>query len=425
MEPLYRRHRFPPEIISHAIWLYHRFTLSFRDVEDLLAERGIQVSCEAIRYWCLKFGPGYARAIRRKQGRLGDIWFVDELFIKIRGQRYYLWRAVDQDGDVIDILVTRRRDRRAAKRFFRTALKHQERPPWQLVTDKLRSYGAAQREVFPSVVHRTGQYENNQAEVSHQHTREQERQMRRFKSMAQTQRFLSVHGPIQNLFRVGRHHVRAVNHRILRERAFVSWRQITCASNAEINRELAALKRAFSLAVKDGKLMVKPHIPSLKENNVCTGFFEPEQFARVRSYLPLPLQAVVTFAYFTGWRIRSEILTLQWRQVDVKVGRIVLDPGTTKNDEGRIFPFTDELRALFQEQWEITRQVRRSKKRVCPWVFHRDGERIKSFYAAWRTACKKAGRPHPPRLSSNGRPELGAGRCSGKGRDEDDRAQDT
>ena len=229
MELLYRGHRFPPEIISHAVWLYHRFTLSFRDVEDLLAERGILVSYEPIRYWCSKFGSAYAPTLRRKQGRLGDIWFVDEVFIKIRGQFHYVWRAVDQDGDVIDILVTKKRDRRAAKRFFRKALKHQENPPWQLVTDKLRSYPAAHREVFPSVHHRTGQYENNRAEVSHQHTRKQERQMRRFKSMAQAQLFLSVHSPIQNLFRVGRHHLSAINHRILRSRAFVEWREATCA----------------------------------------------------------------------------------------------------------------------------------------------------------------------------------------------------
>ena len=151
MRSLYRRHRFPPEIISHAVWLYHRFTLRFRDVEDLLAERGIIVSYEAIRSWCRKFGPAYARTLRRRQGRLGDIWHVDELFVTIRGQRHYLWRAVDQDGDVLDILVTRHRDRKAAKRFFRKVLKHQERPPLQLVTDRLRSYPAAHREVFPSV----------------------------------------------------------------------------------------------------------------------------------------------------------------------------------------------------------------------------------------------------------------------------------
>ncbi len=228
MESRYRRHRFPPQIISHAVFLYHRFTLSFRDVEDLLAERGILVSYESVRRWCRKFGPDYARSLGRKQGRLGDIWYVDELFLTIRGQRRYLWRAVDQDGDVIDILVTSRRDRRAAKRFFRKILRHQGKPPWQLVTDKLRSYPAAHREVFPSVIHRTGQYENNRAEVSHQHTREQERQMRRFKSVAHAQRFLSVHGAVQNLFRVGRHHLKAIHHRRLRDRAFADWRQVTC-----------------------------------------------------------------------------------------------------------------------------------------------------------------------------------------------------
>ena len=176
-------------------------------------------------------------------------------------------------------------------------------------------------------------------------------------------------------------------------RRFITVRQEAGASNAEINRELAALKRAFSLAVNDGKLMVKPHIPSLKENNVRKGFFEPEQFETVRSYLKPELQAVVTFAYITGWRVRSEILTLQWRQVDLKAGRVVLDPGTTKNDEGRTFPFTEELRDLLENQWERTRLVRRSKSLVCPWVFHRDGESIKYFYGAWRTACTKAGLP--------------------------------
>jgi putative transposase len=229
MKSAYGGHRFPPEVISYAVWLYHRFTLSFRDVEDLLAERGITVSYEAIRNWCMKFGPTYARALRRKQGRHGDVWHVDELFITIRGERHYLWRAVDQDGDVIDILVTKRRDRRAAKRFFLRALKHQGQVPWQLVTDQLRSYAAAHREVFPSVMHRTGRHENNRAEVSHQHTREQERQMRRFKSAQQSQRFLSVHGPIQNLFRVGRNHLKAVHYRLLRDRAFSDWRESTCA----------------------------------------------------------------------------------------------------------------------------------------------------------------------------------------------------
>ena len=229
MKSLYRGHRFPGEIISHAVWLYHRFTLSFRDVEDLLAEREIIVSYEAIRFWCLKFGPEYARSIRRKRGRLGDTWHVDEVFVKIQGQQLYLWRAVDQDGDVLDILVTKRRNKRAAKRFFRKVLKVQGQPPWRLITDKLRSYPAAHREVFPSVEHRTGQYENNRAEVSHQHTREQERQMRGFKSIEQAQRFLAVHGQVQNLFRVGRNHLKATHYRLLRNRAFAEWEEVICA----------------------------------------------------------------------------------------------------------------------------------------------------------------------------------------------------
>ena len=123
MRMLYKGHRFPCEIISHTVWLYHRFTLSLRDVEDLMAERGVIVSYETIRCWCLKFGPQYAKSVRRKQGRLGDIWHVDELFVRIQGRQVYLWRAVDQDGDVLDILVTKRRDKRAAKRFFRKVLK--------------------------------------------------------------------------------------------------------------------------------------------------------------------------------------------------------------------------------------------------------------------------------------------------------------
>ena len=225
----YRGHRFPPEIISHAVWLYYRFCLSFRDVEDLLAERGITVSYETIRHWCRKFGTEYARTLKRRERRLGDTWYLDELFVNIQGQRQYLWRAVDQDGDVIDILVQPRRDRRAAERFFRRLLKGQGGEPRRLVTDKLRSYSAARRDTMPSVVHDTSRYANDRAEVSHQPTRQRERQMRRFKSPEQAQRFLSIHGIIQNLFRVGRHLVSSANHRMLRDRSFRLWRQATCA----------------------------------------------------------------------------------------------------------------------------------------------------------------------------------------------------
>ena len=226
----YHGYRFPPDIISHAVWLYHRFGVSFRDVEDLLAQRGITVSYEAIRLWCLTFGSVYARRLKRRQGRLGDIWHLDEVFVTIQGQRRYLWRAVDQDGDVIDILVQSRRDCRAATRFFRKLLKGQERTPGRLVTDKLSSYRAAHRAVMPSVAHRTDRYENNRAEVSHQPTRQRERQMRRFKSPGQAQRFLTVHGLVRNLFRVGRHLVRAVHHRELRGRSFLIWDAVTIAA---------------------------------------------------------------------------------------------------------------------------------------------------------------------------------------------------
>ena len=162
--PNYHRHRFPPDIISHAVWLYYRFCLSLRDVEDLLAQRGVIVSYETIRQWCRKFGAEYARILRHRQGRLGDIWHLDELFVTIQCQRQYLWRAVDQDGDVIDILLQPRRDQHAAERFFRKRLKDQGRVPWRLITDKLRSYRAAHRTVMPSVIHNTELYANNRAE---------------------------------------------------------------------------------------------------------------------------------------------------------------------------------------------------------------------------------------------------------------------
>ena len=209
----YRGYRFPPDIISHAVWRYHRFSLSFRDVEDLLAERGITVTYEAIRQWCRTFGIDYARRLRHRRGRMGDTWYLDELFVKIQGRQQYLWRAVDEDGDAIDSLVQSRRNRRAAIRCFRKLLKSQGCVPRRLITDKLRSYPAAHRTVMPSVVHCTDQYVNNRAEVSHQPTRQRERQMRRFKSVAHAQRFLSVQGLVLNLFRVARHLLRAVHHR--------------------------------------------------------------------------------------------------------------------------------------------------------------------------------------------------------------------
>ena len=191
--PSYRDYRFPSAIISHAIWLYHRFCLSFREVEELLAERGIIVTYESIRQWCQKFGHDYARMLKKRQGRLGDMWHIDEVFATIQGQRQYLCRAVDQDGDVIDILVQRRRNQQAAERFFRRLLKGQGCEPRWLVTDKLQSYEAAHRTIMPTVNHINQIYANNRAEVSHQPTRQRERAMRGFKTPAQAQRFLTLH----------------------------------------------------------------------------------------------------------------------------------------------------------------------------------------------------------------------------------------
>ena len=225
----YHGHRFPVEIISYAIWVYHRFSMSFRDVEDLLAERGIDVSYETIRRWCEKFGPDYVRKLKRRQGQLGDTWYLDEVFIRINGHQQYLWRAVDQDGGVIDILVQPRRDQRAAERLLRRLVRGQGRSPFRMITDKLKSYGAAKRTILPRVTHDTGQYADNRAELSHQPTRVRERQMRRFKSSRQAQRFLSAHGIITNLFRVGRQHLSSRNHRLLRSRSFAIWRTVTAA----------------------------------------------------------------------------------------------------------------------------------------------------------------------------------------------------
>ncbi len=222
----YKRYRFPVEIISHAVWLYHRFSLSLRDVEEMLAKRGVEVTYETIRAWCAKFGPEYARRLKRRGGRLGDIWHLDEVFVKIRGRLYYLWHAVDQDGDVIDILLQKRRNKRAAARFFRVLLKSQKALPFRLVTDRLRSYSAAKRDIMPAVPHLTERYANNRAEVSHQRTRQRERQMRRFKSQGQAQRFLAVHGQVINLFVVGRHHLNAKNYRFFRDRAFGEWQVV-------------------------------------------------------------------------------------------------------------------------------------------------------------------------------------------------------
>jgi putative transposase len=177
----YKRHRFPAEIISHCVWLYFRFCLSYRDVEELMAERGVMLTYEAVRYWCRKFGQAYANQLRRRRPRPGDKWHLDEVFLTIHGERHDLWRTVDQDGNILDILVQRRRDKTAAKRFFRKLLKGLTYVPRVIITEQLKSYGAALREILPDVEHRQHRYLNNRAENSHQPTRQREWRMGRFK----------------------------------------------------------------------------------------------------------------------------------------------------------------------------------------------------------------------------------------------------
>ena len=224
---MYKRHRFPPEIIQHVVWLYHRFNLSSRDIEDLMAERGIAISYESIRLWCIKFGPKYARRLRRRHQGYGDTFYLDEVFVRIQRVQHYLWRAIDQDGEVVDVFLQRRRDGAAAKRFFKRLLRASGNEPRRIVTDKLRSYGVAHRELIPETIHDTFQYANNRAELSHQPTRVRERGMRRFKFIHQAQQFLSTNAAVYNLFNLGRHLMLAKHYRFFRHRAFASWKCAT------------------------------------------------------------------------------------------------------------------------------------------------------------------------------------------------------
>jgi putative transposase len=223
----YKNHRFPSEIISHGVWLYYRFPLSYRDVQELLFERGIIVSHEAIRTWCRRSGQDYANQLRRRRPRPGDKWHLDEVFLTIHGKRHYLWRAVDQDDNVLDIRVQRRRNKQAAKKFFRKLLKGLQYVPRVVITDKLKSYGAAKREILPGVEHRQSRYLNNRCENSHRPTRQREYHMQGFKSPGHAQRFLAAYGPIAQHFRARRHLLSASKYRQERRARFESWAVIT------------------------------------------------------------------------------------------------------------------------------------------------------------------------------------------------------
>src|SRR6202790_222639 len=226
----YRRHRFPPPIIQHAIWLYFRFTLSYRDVEELLAERGLDLSYETVRRWVLKFGPGLARRLRQRRPRPGDRWHLDEMVVRIAGKRMYLWRAVDQEGEVLDMLVQRRRDKRAALRLLRKLLRKQGFAPKLLVTDKLGSYGSAFRHLRLTCRHEQGIRENNRAENSHQAVRRRERKMQRFKSAGSARRFLSIHAAVRNTFNLQRHLISRSTLRTFRAEAAAQWQGSAAAA---------------------------------------------------------------------------------------------------------------------------------------------------------------------------------------------------
>ncbi|MFI6730943.1 IS6 family transposase [Streptomyces atratus] len=229
--PSYKGHRYPVEVISHCVWLYFRFPLSFREVEELMVQRGISVSYETVRRWCLKFGQAYADGLRRRRPRPGDKWHLDEVFIKVNGELKYLWRAVDQNGNVLDILVQNRRDKTAARRFFHRLIRKTRTVPRVVVTDKLRSYSAAHREVMPSVEHRSHKGLNNRAENSHQPTRQRERAMKGFRSVGGAQRFLSAFSGISPHFRPHRQLMTASDHRAEMTVRFAIRDQITQAAS--------------------------------------------------------------------------------------------------------------------------------------------------------------------------------------------------
>ena len=231
MTPIsFKRHRFPPPVILHAVWLYARFTLSFRDVEELLAERGVDASNETVRRWFLKFGRVVVCNLRQQRPRPSSRWHLDEMVIKIRGRRHWLWRAVDDEGEVLDFLVQSRRNAKAARRLLRKLLKKQGFPPKRLTTDRLRSYQAAIKQERLSAIHDQGLRANNRAENSHQAVRRRERKMQCFKSPGSAQRFLSVQAAVQNTFYVQRHLLPRRIFKQFRTAAFEAWQ--SCAAPA-------------------------------------------------------------------------------------------------------------------------------------------------------------------------------------------------
>jgi transposase-like protein len=226
----YAGYRFPPEIIQQAIWLYLRFTLSLRDVEDLHAERAIGVSYETVRRWVKHFGPLIAVDLRKRRPKPHTTWRLDEVYLKIDGRMLYLWRAVEAEGEVLDLLVQSKRNKHAALKLMRKLLKKYAFVPERLVTDDLRSYGVAVRDLRIESHHERGRWKNNRVENSHQPMRRWERKMQRFKSASSAQKFLSIHAAVYNTFNVQRHLASAQTHRALRAVAMTTWREAVAAA---------------------------------------------------------------------------------------------------------------------------------------------------------------------------------------------------
>ena len=220
----FRRHRISPDVIRYAVWLYYRFTMSLRDVEDLLAERRIDVSYETVRCWANKFGPAIAANIRKARGCADSVWHLDEMVVRINGKRMYMWRAADKEGEVLDVLVQKRRNKAATLKLLRKLFKNQGEPPEQIVTDGLASYKAAMKVLGCRGKHYPGRLrDNNRVENSHLPVRRRERKMQRFKSQGQAQRFVSTHSAIYNTFAIQRHLVSRKTMRIFRAAAFAEW----------------------------------------------------------------------------------------------------------------------------------------------------------------------------------------------------------
>lgn len=231
MDPIsYRRHRFPPIIIQQAVWLYYRFTLSYRDIEDLMAERGIDVSYETARRWATKFGRQYAKRLRHRRPRPSSIWHIDEVFVKIGGGQIYLWPAVDAECEVLDILLQSQRDKGIAVKFLRRLMKKHGAAPTIIDTDKWRVSAVANCEVVPNAKHMRGKRLNNRAENSHQPTRSRERKQQRFKSPATELRFLSTFSDIYNHFNIQRHLVSRTTMKKFRTDAGNIWLDVTTAA---------------------------------------------------------------------------------------------------------------------------------------------------------------------------------------------------